>query len=56
MFIASQKSKLFIFGNFILVICANVAALKLLEYDMITRQEKVYSLSDPLLSLWLDRR
>lgn len=32
------------------------AALKLLEYDMITRQEKVYSLSDPLLSLWLDRR
>mgnify|MGYP006873115735 CR=1 FL=1 len=32
------------------------AALKLLEYDMITRKEKVYSLSDPLLSLWLDRR
>ena len=32
------------------------AALKLLEYDLITRSEKVYSLSDPLLSLWLDRR
>ena len=32
------------------------AALKLLEYDLITRQEKIYSLSDPLLSLWLDRR
>ena len=32
------------------------AALKLLEYDLITRKEKTYSLSDPLLSLWLDRR
>ena len=32
------------------------AALKLLEYDLITRREKVYSLSDPLLSLWLDRK
>lgn len=32
------------------------AALKLLEYDMITRNEKFYSISDPLLSLWLDRR
>ena len=32
------------------------AALKLLEYDLITRKEKIYSLSDPLLSLWLDRR
>lgn len=32
------------------------AALKLLEYDMITRKEKYYSISDPLLSLWLDRR
>lgn len=32
------------------------AALKLLEYDLITRKEKVYSLSDPLLSLWLSRR
>ena len=31
------------------------AALKLLEYDLITRREKTYSLSDPLLSLWLDR-
>lgn len=30
------------------------AALKLLEYDLITRKEKTYSLSDPLLSLWLD--
>lgn len=32
------------------------AALKLLEYDLITRKEKTYSLSDPLLNLWLDRR
>lgn len=32
------------------------AALKLLEYDLITRQEKTYSLSDPLLSLWLDKQ
>ena len=32
------------------------AALKLLEYDLITRKEKIYSLSDPLLSLWLNRR
>ena len=32
------------------------AALNLLEYDMITRKEKFYSISDPLLSLWLDRR
>ena len=32
------------------------AALKLLEYDLITRNEKTYSISDPLLSLWLDRR
>lgn len=32
------------------------ASLKLLEYDLITRKEKVYSLSDPLLSLWLSRR
>ena len=32
------------------------AAIKLLEYDLITRKEKVYSLSDPLLSLWLDRQ
>lgn len=32
------------------------AALKLLEYDLITRKERTYSLSDPLLSLWLDRR
>ncbi|MCR5152755.1 MAG: hypothetical protein K6A98_06345 [Prevotella sp.] len=31
------------------------AALKLLEYDMITRSGNVYSLSDPLLTLWLDR-
>lgn len=29
------------------------AALKLLEYDLITRKEKTYSLSDPLLYLWL---
>ena len=32
------------------------AALKLLEYDLITRKEKTYSLSDPLMSLWLDKR
>ena len=32
------------------------AALKLLEYDLITRKEKTYSLSDLLLDLWLDRR
>lgn len=31
------------------------AALKLLEYDMITRKEKVYSLSDPLMNLWLKK-
>lgn len=31
------------------------AALKLLEYDMITRKEKVYSISDPLMNLWLGR-
>ena len=32
------------------------AAIKLLEYDLITRREKTYSLSDPLLNLWLDKR
>ena len=32
------------------------AALKLLEYDLITCKEKIYSLSDPLLSLWLSRK
>jgi AAA+ ATPase superfamily predicted ATPase len=32
------------------------AALKLLEYELITRAENTYSISDPLLSLWLDRR
>ena len=32
------------------------AALKLLEYELITRKEKVYSISDPLLDLWLERR
>lgn len=31
------------------------ASLKLLEYDMITRKENVYSISDPLMCLWLDR-
>lgn len=31
------------------------AALKLLEYDMITRQEKVYSLSDPLVGPSLNK-
>ena len=32
------------------------AALKLLEFDLITRTENSYSISDPLFSLWLDRR
>lgn len=32
------------------------AMLKLLEIDYITRREKTYSISDPLLRLWLDRR
>ena len=32
------------------------AALKLIEYDLITRKEKIYSISDPLMKLWLDRR
>lgn len=32
------------------------AVAKLLEYDFITRNENVYSLSDPLLNLWLNRR
>lgn len=32
------------------------AAIKLLEYDLITRTEKTYSISDPLMKLWLDRR
>ena len=32
------------------------AAIKLLEYDLITRKEKNYSISDPLMSLWLDRK
>ena len=31
------------------------AALKLLEYDFITRKELIYSISDPLLDLWLSR-
>lgn len=32
------------------------AVLKLLEDDIITRRERVYSIADPLLSLWLDRQ
>lgn len=32
------------------------ASKKLLEYDFITRKEKIYSLTDPLLSLWLSRK
>ena len=32
------------------------ASLKLLEYDFITRKENTYSLSDPLMKLWLDRK
>ena len=31
------------------------AAQKLLEYDLITRKEKTYSLSDPLLNLWMNK-
>lgn len=31
------------------------AAQKLLEDDLLTRNGKVYSLSDPLMSLWLDK-
>lgn len=31
------------------------AARKLLEYDLITEQSKTYSISDPLLRIWLDR-
>ena len=32
------------------------AQLELLEYDLITRKEKTYSLSDSLMNLWLSRR
>ena len=32
------------------------AALKLLEYNLITRNDKTYSISDPLMKLWLDRK
>ncbi len=32
------------------------AAIKLLEDDLITRNEKIYSISDPLLMLWMDRK
>ena len=32
------------------------AAIKLLEYDLITRKENSYSISDPLMKLWLDNR
>lgn len=32
------------------------AAQKLLEDDILTRNEKVYSIADPLLSLWLDKK
>jgi DNA-binding MarR family transcriptional regulator len=32
------------------------AALKLLEYDFITRTENTYTISDPLLSLWMSKR
>ena len=31
------------------------AAKRLLDYDFITRKEKIYSISDPLLQLWLDK-
>lgn len=32
------------------------AAQKLLEDDIVTRNEKVYSIADPLLALWLDKQ
>ena len=32
------------------------AAQKLLEDDILTRNEKVYSIADPLLILWLDKK
>lgn len=32
------------------------AALKLLEYDLITRKERVYSIADPLMKLWMGRK
>ena len=31
------------------------AAIKLLEYDLLTREGKTYRIADPLLSLWLDK-
>ncbi|MBR1469065.1 MAG: ATP-binding protein [Prevotella sp.] len=31
------------------------AALRLLEYDLITQKERTFSISDPLMSLWLSR-
>ena len=31
------------------------AAQKLLEDDVLTRKEKIYSIADPLLALWLDK-
>ena len=30
-------------------------AIKLLEYDLLTREGKTYGIADPLLSLWLDK-
>ena len=32
------------------------AARKLLEYDMITKNEGRYSIADPLLAIWLKSR
>ncbi len=32
------------------------AAKKLLEDDILTRKEKVYSIADPLLDLWIDKQ
>ena len=31
------------------------AVQKLLEDDVLTRNEKIYSIADPLLSIWLDK-
>ena len=32
------------------------AAIRLLEDDLITRHEKIYRISDPLMALWMDRQ
>lgn len=32
-----------------------LAVRKLLEYDLLTEQGKVYSVSDPLMRIWITR-